>query len=364
MPGACAATRLTIDLDALAANFHVLRAEAPTAEVAPVVKSDGYGLGAVQIARRLWAEGARSFFVARLTEGEALRAGLGPTRPAAIYVLDGLTPGADQRLRRSDLIPVLHSLPQIAAADAIAAASGKRLTVALQIDTGMNRLGLRPEMARALVEAGDRLRRLDVTLVLSHLGSAAEPDDPRSAAQFAAFQALRPLFPETRASLAASAGVFLGPDHHFEIVRPGISLYGGGPLERPDARLQAVARLEAPILDIRTVQPGEQIGYGSRVRADRPMRLAIVGAGYSDGVLRASGGLGHGWLRGLRPTVSVTMDLIALELGEAPAQIGEMVELLGPNVLLDDLAAAAGTVAHECLVRLSARAERVYLGEV
>src|SRR5690606_8334342 len=234
MPGTCAAaTRLTIDLDALAANFHVLRTEAPTAEVAPVVKSDGYGLGAVPIARRLWAEGARSFFVARLTEGEALRAGLGAERPATIYVLDGLTPGADRRLRAAALIPVLHSLPQVAAADAAAAALGERLPVALQVDTGMNRQGLRPELARALVEAGDRLRRLDVGLVLSHLGSAAEPDDPRNAAQLAVFQAVRRLFPESRASLAASAGIFLGPDYHFDLVRPGISLYGGGPLERP-----------------------------------------------------------------------------------------------------------------------------------
>src|SRR5690606_14745155 len=112
-----------------------------------------YGLGAIPVSRRLWAEGARSFFVARLSEGEALREGLGADRPAAIYVLDGLTPGTERRFRDAELIPVLHSLPQIAAADAVSAASGAPMSVALQVDTGMNRQGLRPEMARALVEA-------------------------------------------------------------------------------------------------------------------------------------------------------------------------------------------------------------------
>jgi hypothetical protein len=141
-------------------------------------------------------------------------------------------------------------------------------------------------------------------------------------------------------------------------------MFGGGPLERPDARLKAVAALSAPILDIRSLRPGDRLGYGSSFTADAPMRVAIVAAGYADGLLRASRAGGYGWLAGeRRRLLIVNMDISAVEIGDAAVQVGETVELLGPNALLDDQATAAGTVAHEVLVRLSRRAERVYLSE-
>jgi alanine racemase len=355
--------RLTIDLDAVAENLAVLRAEAPGVEIAPVVKSDGYGLGAAPVTRRLWSEGCRGFFVARLAEGEALRRALGPDRPARIYVLDGVTAGSAARLLAADLTPVVASLPQAAAASAAARAAGRRWPVALHVDTGMNRQGLTPDEARALVQSPDGLRDLDVVLLMSHLGSASTPSDPRNAEQLARFQAVAPLFPEARKSLAASAGLFLGEPYRFDVARPGISLYGGGPEDRPDPRLKAVATLTAPILDIRNLRPGDRVGYGAAVTLDRPVRAAIVAAGYTDGVIRAAMGDGFAWCRGARRRlIIVTMDLLAIDLGDADAQVGDPVELLGPNAPLDDLAAAAGTVAHEVLVRLSARAERVYLG--
>ena len=356
--------RLTIDLDALAHNLQVLRTEAPGAEVAAVVKADGYGLGAAQVGRRLWAEGVRSFFVARLEEGERLRAALGPTRDAVIYVLDGLTPGAGPRLTAADLTPALCSPSQVSEACALAANSGRPLPCALHVDTGMNRQGLTPAVVEALIQAGDRLRGLDMRLIMSHLGSGTDPEHPRNRLQLGRFERIRALFPEARASVSASAGIFLGPAFRFDQVRAGISLYGGGPEERPDPRLQAVATFEAPVLDIRNVEPGEFIGYGSRVVAERPMRVAILGAGYADGIIRAGAGRAYAWCAGARrPVVIVTMDLIAIEIGEAAVQIGDMAELLGPNALIDDQAAAAATVAHECLVRLGGRGERVYLGE-
>jgi len=198
---------------------------------------------------------------------------------------------------------------------------------------------------------------------MSHLGSAADPDDPRNRAQLDRFTAVRRLFPRARASLAASAGAFLGPDYRFEMVRPGVSLYGGGPQERPDARLRAVARLEAPVLDIRQVCAGELIGYGSGVRAAQDMRLAIVAAGYADGIIRAARGKGYAWAVGARRRlVIVTMNMLAIDVADAAIEPGEMVELLGPNALLDDQAHAAGSVAHECLTRLQAVPERLYLG--
>lgn len=356
--------RLTVDLDALAHNFDVLRAEASGAEAAPVLKADGYGLGAGPVGRRLWAEGARRFFVARLTEGEALRQALTTEMPAVIHVLDGFTPGTGPRLTAAGLTPVLHSIPQVEAACAYAAATGGRLSVALQIDSGMNRQGLAPAEARALAQAPERLAGLDVEVVMSHLGSAPTPVDPRNRLQLDRFTAVRSLFPEARASFEASAGIFLDPEYRFDVVRPGVSMFGGGPEERPDPRLKAVATLEAPILDIRNIAPGETVGYGPSMVVDRPTRVAIVGAGYADGYIRQGKARAKAWCAGaLRPVLIVTMDLIAVEIGEARVQVGDYVELLGPHALLDDVAKAAGTVAHECLVRLGGRAERVYIGE-
>jgi alanine racemase len=359
-----AAARLTIDLDALAHNHAVLRDQAPGAELAPVLKSDAYGLGAGPVARRLWAEGARSFFVARLAEGEALRAALTPERPATIYVLDGVTDGAAHRLAAAGLTPVLCSLQQIAAAAGQAAEAGRPVPVALNIDTGMSRQGLTLEETRAVAQSIDRLRGLDVGLVMSHLGSASEADNPRNTSQLTRFLEVRALFPTARASLAASAGIVLGADYRFDMVRPGISLFGGGPLERPDDRLRAVATLTAPILDIRNLRPGDLLGYGDSVRIDASTRVAVVAAGYTDGVIRAARGGGFGWFAGARRRLLiVNMDILVVEIGDAEADVGESVELLGPNAPLDDLAAAGGTVAHEILVRLSRRAERVWLGE-
>ena len=356
--------RLTIDLEALAHNYRVLTAEAGGVEAAPVLKGDAYGLGAGPVARRLWAEGARSFFVARVSEGVLLRMELGPERPARILVLDGLPPGSADALAGADLTPVLTSLPQVEAASLYAAQAARALKVGLHLDTGMNRQGMTAADARALAQSPDRLRGLDVELVMSHLGTATDPTSPRSAKQLAAFERLRALFPEAQASLAASAGIFLGAPYRFDLVRPGVSLYGGGPFEVTHPALKQVATFEAPILDVRVIAPGETLGYGDSLRIETPTRVAVVAAGYADGLIRAGKAGGKGWFAGAaRPILIVNMDLIVLDIGDAPARPGQMVQLMGPNAPIDDLAAASGTVAHECLVRISERAERVYLGE-
>lgn len=350
---------LTIDLAALAHNLGVIRAAAPGAEVAPVVKADGYGLGAGRVSQRLWAEGARTFFVARLSEGEALRVALGE-RDAEIVVLDGLTEDAAARMAASNLTPALTSLDQIRTWGALA--RSLRLPCVLHFDTGMNRLGFDIGEAQQVAALVSQFRGLDLRLVMSHLSFATTPSHPRNAEQLTKFRLALGHFPGVRASLAASAGAFLGPDYRFDMVRPGISLFGGGPEERPHPDLQAVARLYAPILQIRDLAAGDSAGYGSMFQAAHPMRMAIVEAGYADGLLRTSFARGTAAVRGrLCPLAIVSMDLIGVNVSEiGDVAVGDPVELLGPTVHLDDVAVAAGTVAHECLVRLSPRAERIY----
>jgi alanine racemase len=234
------------------------------------------------------------------------------------------------------------------------------------VDTGINRLGLRVDEVDALLAAPDRMQGLEVGLVMSHLACADEPERPMNAAQAAAFRRVGHLFPHARKSLANSGGIFLGEEFRFQVVRPGISLYGGGPLGRSDARIRQVAKLEAAILQVRTVRPGESVGYGATWTATRPTRLALLAAGYADGVLRSLGGRGYGWLEGRAcPFLGrVSMDMIAVDVSDIEAaRPGAYVELLGPNVPVDDVAAAAGTIAYEVLTRIAPRVRRRYLGE-
>jgi alanine racemase len=354
---------LTIDLDALAANHALARAQAGGAEVAPVVKADGYGLGAGLAARRLLAEGARAFFVARVSEGEALRRLFGP-RPV-IYVLDGCPPGAGARLLDAALVPVLNSLEQVLEWAALGR-SAARAPAALHVDTGMHRLGLTlPETAR-LAAPGGALGGLNIQLVASHLSCGGEPEHPNNPRQRDALISLKAMLPNARYSLANSAGLFMGADYLFDVIRPGVVLYGGGPFQRPDPRVAAVATFEAPILQIRDVPPGDSVGYDGIWTAPTPTRVATIAAGYADGVLRAQSPGGYGWLDGGRwPLLGrVSMDLIALDVtGCAAARPGAMVQLLGADALVDDVARAADTIAYELLTRLSPRARRLYRGD-
>lgn len=352
------AATLTVDLDALAHNFGVLRELVGAAEVAPVVKADGYGLGARAVARRLRAEGATTFYVARLAEGVRLREALGDE--AEIRVLDGATDEAGaETLQLRQLTPVLSSVEQV---EVWSRARGHE--AALMIDTGMNRLGLGPEEADALAASPDRLRHVEVRALLSHLACAEAPGHPLNVAQRVRLLETAGWFPQALRSLANSAACLLA-DFALDEVRPGIALFGGGPRGAPDARFRSVATLRAPILQVRTVPRGETVGYGAAFTAPETMRVAIVAAGYSDGVLRAGSPGLYGWLDGRRLPVlgRISMDLLALDASECTAaRPGAAVELLGANVSVDEAASACGTIAYELLTRLAPRAERVYLG--
>lgn len=339
---------LFVDLNALAHNFHALEAIGGV-PVHPVVKADAYGLGAVPVARRLMAEGARTFFVARAGGGFALRKALGPE--PAIYVLDGCVGDGAAAMIAADLRPILNHGQQLAAWQAAGGGA-----CGLQIDTGMNRLGFRPE------DAPEPFAGLG--LVMSHLACADAPDTPMNRQQRDAFAAAVQRYPGVIRSFANSGGVFLGPDFAFDAVRPGISLYGSGPEGRPDDRLQAVASFTAEVLQVRDVPIGESVGYSQGFRAETPRRIAICAAGYADGVLRSTSPWGAAWLDGaLRSIVGrVSMDVIAVDVTGADISVGDRAELFGPHRMLDEAATAAGTIAYELLSAVTPRVPRVYIG--
>lgn len=340
--------RLTVDLTALAANYRSLQA-ASGAEVHPVVKADAYGLGADAVAARLMREGARTFFAARVAEGVALRRALGIS--PVIYVLDGCPPGLTREMIDGDLRPCLNHGDQLR--DWRSAGGG---ACAIHVDTGMNRLGFRPEQAPEPFDG--------VTMVLSHLACADEPSHPMNRRQRDAFADISKRYPGAVRSFANSGGCFLGPDFAFDAARPGICLYGGGPEGRPDDRIQPVATFSADVLQVRDVPPGESVGYSRGFVADRPTTVATVAAGYADGVLRSNSPDGRVSIGGaLRPILGrVSMDVLAVDITGLDVAVGDPVELFGPNRPLDDAARAAGTVAWELLTSVGPRVPRTYVG--
>lgn len=357
--------RVTVDLGALVANWRAVAAVAKGAETAAVLKADGYGTGLEKAGVALAAAGCRTFFVALPGEGFRLR---GAVPAAVIYVLNGLLSGAAADYVAADLHPVLGSLAEIEEW-AEARRKGARTGAALNVDTGMNRLGLTPDEARGLASDSHLLAAVAPSLLMSHLACADTPAHPLNARQLAAFSDVRALFPALPASLANSAGVFLGSEHHFDMVRPGIALYGARFVEgRPP--LKPVVTLEARVLHVREARPGDTVGYGATQAIRAPSRIAVLSAGYADGYHRASSSSderagGRVFLHGRpAPIVGrVSMDLVAVDVTGIPeAKRGDWAELFGPNVPVDEVAARAGTIGYELLTALGPRYARRYIG--
>lgn len=341
---------LHVDLAALVANWQALAALAgPQVAAAAVVKADGYGLGADRVGRALHRAGARTFFVALASEGASLREALG--RDAEIYVLSGHMAGDTDQINDLDLIPCLNSIDQLTRH--FEALPGR--SFAIQLDSGMNRLGLEPAEWDAVREIA---LSQEPRLLMSHLACADEPDHPANAAQLAAFRAMTDGCGVPR-SFAATGGILLGPDYHFDLVRPGIGIYGGMPF----ADAQPVVRLGLPVIQVRDVAAGESVGYGCSWTAQAPARIATVAAGYADGISRMISNRATLFHEGTPcPLVGrVSMDLITVDvshLTDAP----EMLDLIGPGQGVDDLAAVAGTIGYEVLTSLGRRYDRRYAG--
>ncbi len=359
---------LTIDLDALAANYPTRRELAAPAVGAAVVKADGYGLGAEPVTRRLAQEGCRHFFVAHLDEGRALRPVL--TRESAVYVLSGPPPGSGAEMERHGLIPVLNSMQQIEEWQALSRRHGRPLAAVLQFDTGMSRFGLCWDEALALARDPELLDGILPTLLMSHLGCADTPGHPLNAEQLGRFRDFLRLLPGNRASLAASFGTFLGPDYRFDMIRPGGALYGVNPAPGQPNPMRPVIRLQGRVVQSRWIPAGASVGYGARFTANAPCRIATVAVGYADGFLRASGGRGAATLSSDDPTTlpivgRVSMDCLCLDvtaLGGADLPAGTAVDLIGPQRSLEQAAEAAGTIGYELLAALGHRYHRHYIG--
>jgi len=314
--------------------------------------------------------GCRTFFVARPMEGGELRQFL--PREAVIYVLDGLFPGQAEFYAREDLRPALITIDEAREWAAFGTQYGRNLPCAIHVDTGINRLGFSGPAFEALIGNNEIMARLNLTLLMSHLACADEPNHPLNGRQKAAFANARRRLPGIPASLANSSGIFLGSEFRHDLVRPGIALYGGNPVGPGANPMLPVAHLEGTVLQVREIQAGESVGYGATWRATRQTRIAVLGAGYKDGVprslsSRATNGPAQAWIGGRRcPVIGrISMDMMAVDVTEVPVdrcRRGTRAELIGRNIAIDETAEWAGTISYELLTRLGQRFTRLYSG--
>lgn len=358
-----AGSTVTVDLDAIAANWRHLQEAAGKAECSAVVKADAYGLGLDTTVAALRRVGCRTFFVAHVFEGQQVRA-LAPD--STIYVLNGLMPRTAALFIKAKLRPVLGSLLEME--DWLEATRGLKAPCALQLDSGMNRLGLIGEQLGAAVRLSSRL---EVALVLSHFVWSGRVEHRANVArQIELFEAARQPWPDVPASLANSSGIFYGPEAHYGLVRPGYAIFGGNPTpDRPNP-MRSVVTFEAKVIQVHEVGAGESVGYDSRWTAPSPRRLATISVGYADGIPCSAIGTndaprGFASVDGaLCPFVGrISMDLVVVDVTEAPlVERGDTVELIGAEIPIDEAARYAGTIGYEILTRMGPRSHRRTIG--
>jgi len=356
---------LMIDVGAVADNWRSMSARARPAECAAVVKANAYGLGIELVVPALARIGCRTFFVAHMEEAVRARKA---APMAAIYVLNGLPSGAEALFHAYRVRPVLGTVAEIGRWKKSGGGA-----CALHVDTGMNRLGLSIEEARALAML-DEWDGMGIDLLMSHLTAAEEPDNPSNDAQAERFDALCALFGDRvkRRSLANSSGHFLARSISYDMTRPGYALYGGNPTPGSANPMKPVVRLEALILQIRHLEPGERVGYNGQWTAKRPSRIATISIGYADGWRRSMSGLdgkpgGCAVVAGVPcPIVGrVSMDLTTIDVTDVPivsVRAGQKATLIGDGITVDDVAAMAGTNGYEILTSLGSRHQRRVAG--
>jgi len=370
MPAPAVATgyggRLTVDLGALRRNWQAIDKVSQGALTGAVVKADAYGVGIVPASRALYQAGARFFFTATPDEGITIRNAL--PEDTHIFILDGLFPGAAPLYVGERLMPALCSIPMLEEWLQACLARNEAFPAALHFDTGINRLGFRLNEASIVRRMIDQVG-YSPQMVMSHLACADTPNHEKNRTQLALFTSILAQFPGVPASLANSAATMTGRDNHFQMVRPGIALYGGRAVAGRRNPMSRVVTLEAPILQIKEVKTGESVGYGSLQTMGRDSRLAVVAIGYADGFFRSLSSTNN--RPGSKVAIAghycpvigrVSMDMIGVDVTDLPElpMPGDMVEIIGPHISVDDHADVGGTIGYEILTSMKGRYSRSY----
>jgi alanine racemase len=356
---------LTINLDAVRRNYLIIQNKVgPGCRAGAVVKANAYGLGAAEISRALYAENCRDFFVSSLEEGVLLRKNLPESR---IYVLNGFYGSGADLYVEHNLTPVLGSFMEIEGYKKLSAKHGRKRDAWLNFNTRMNRLGLGSVETEKLLGEMHMLDGINITGIASHFACADEKDHPLTETQYELFEKIARAFPAAQKSLCNSSGIFRNKKYHYDIVRPGMALYGLNPMPETKNPMHPVVGLTAPVVRVRLVYKDASVGYAASYKFTKDAWLATVSAGYADGIFWNLGNKGALYWKGyacpIRGRVSMdltTVDLSAVPEGKRPRP-GDAMEILGPHQSADQLAASAGTIGHEVLTRLGSRYKREYI---
>jgi alanine racemase len=357
-------TLITIDLDALTENYHYCRDSLAPAACAAVVKANAYGLGLGRIAPALHHAGCQQFFTATHREGVTLRSHL-PN--IDIYVFEGVTQQSKAAFLENELVPVLITPAQAATWADAARSLKKPLPCIFHIDTGMTRLGFGQRELELFLEKDADFQWLEFCYIMTHLACADDTGSRMVREQLQLFDKLRRLLPDAPTSIGNSAGSLLGSDSAGDLARAGIALFGGNPYLGQAPPVRSVLRIQSRILQLRDITKPTPVGYGATYTAPAGTRIATVGTGYADGYPWSLSNRGVASIGGHRvPVVGrVSMDLITLDVTGLPDELvqpGSLVDLIGPEISLEEVAELAGTINYEILTGLGQRASRIFLG--
>ena len=354
---------VTIDLEAIAANWLSLKTLCAPAECGAVVKADSYGLGCLRISSLLSALGCRWFFVAQLEEAIELKQALPSIH---VICLGGIPEAEESRFYTYRIIPALNHWQEIQRWARCGRDHQIALPAFIHLDSGMSRLGLEATEVHRLKQTPESLDGLAVWTWMSHFANADDPDSSMTDEQYQRFRDFCTGLPEAWQSLSNSSGIFRSREYHLDLVRPGCALYGINPTPEKPNPIEQVVSLYAPIHQIRTVTPPATVGYNALYQATHPMRIAVVGVGYADGYLRCLSNTGRVFIEGYPAPIlgRISMDLITVDITEIPDSVitlSSWAEIIGPHRVLDELALDAGTIGHELITSLSSRYDRHYL---
>ncbi|MFA6280072.1 MAG: alanine racemase [Bdellovibrionales bacterium] len=354
--------RALINLDALLENYRFLQRRAAPASVGAAVKANAYGLGMIPIARALRQAGCQTFFTASVEEALTLREAI---QDATIIALHGIDPVHEEEALAAQITPMINSLPALKAWTALARKKEMRLEAMIHLDTGMNRLGLSPQEQDHLADHPELLESLAIKAWVSHFACADDVTSPMTPQQLEKMKAILRRLPPAPVSLCNSSGIFWGTDYLFDLVRPGLALYGGNPTPHLPNPMRPVLELRAPIVQVRPVDAVMTVGYGASYTVPRQGRIATLAMGYADGYHRALSNKGSVMIgQHLAPIVGrISMDLITIDVTavpEAATPIGAEATLIGPHRTIDAIAAEAHTIAYEIMTSLGPRVAREY----
>ena len=344
---------LEIDLNIIRENYLHLK-DITSSEVAAAVKANSYGAGATEVSLELLKSGCKSFFVANLDEGINLRKHI---KNADIFVLNGIFASEEAYFSEYNLIPVINSYEQALNIQNFCRA-------AIHIDTGMNRLGMSKIDLKNFIDNREKLRHINIEMVMSHLASSEEEDNEFNKIQLLNFtRDCKNIDSNIKKSLSNSAGIFLGNDYHFDMVRPGAALYGLNLNERMSFKNPFF--LKTKIIQVKGVSAGEFVGYNQIGALKRDSIIGTIPLGYADGIFRSLSNKGYCFINNKKVNIvgRVSMDLINIDLtdlSEEDRQIGQEVEILGKNQTPSDLAAQAGTIGYEVITSIGSRYKRIY----